>query len=334
MKTQEDFIPEGEGVACSTTWTLLPFCREFEKSNRSLFRKDGQGYLCEVLSGQNVSMAFCSPDRLLKNSEFELALPVGEVLSGPTSLAYLTMENCSEFKAKLAPRIRELKEIFNQANIAKSDDLRQSAQFIWDASKTLAEPRLNQVPYLNLNGGCGSYSTLARILYSLIFGSSAYETNEMRQGSGGSLEGHELELRQGNEALIKRSSFHSVIDLVELWTELTQLPFVASVLQKSRKNPKPGAKQFVVKAAELAQAKMKVEPSSYLPDIPPLNSQKQNIDLSLMWKNINYRLVSEDFRSLLFYLQMARPLIKKSMDDDTFKIKMIRWQERESLELS
>lgn len=334
MKILQDNTTVGTSLACSSALTLLPFCKEYERSSESLIRKEGQGTLSGLLSSHDVGMAFCSPDRLLKNSDFELALPVGEVITGPSNLAFLSIENCAEFKGKLATRLRDLKDIFQQANIGKSDDLRSASQYIWDASKTLAEPRFRHVPYLNLNGGCGSYATLARILYRLLFGNSAYETNEMMQGGSGSMQGVDLELRQGNEALLKRSNFNSVIDLVDIWSELTQMSFVASVLQKSKRNPTPLSKQAVVKAAELAQAKMKVEPSGYLPDIAPMNGQSQKVDLANVWKHVNYRLVSEDFRSLMFYLHLARPLVKKAMDDAAFKIKMIRWQERDAASMS
>ncbi|SME97003.1 MqnA/MqnD/SBP family protein [Pseudobacteriovorax antillogorgiicola] len=333
MKTLEENFPEGSVLGCSSGWTLVPFSREFEKQNPALVHRLGQEALSELLRDQDVSLVLCSPDRLIKDSEFELALPVGEVLVGSANLAYLTIENCDEFKSKLSPRISALKEIFSQANLQKSDDLRAAAAYIWDASKSLAEPRFKKIPFLNLNGGCGSYASLARILYRLLFGANAYETNEMMQGSAASFKGYQgvcLDLKQGREGLTKRSQYHSVIDLVDLWMELTEMPFVASVLQKGKRSPSQAAKQQVIQAAELAQARMKVEPSSYLPDIAPLNSQGQRIDLSGVWKQLNYRLVAEDFRSLMFYLHLAKPLLRKPMDDDAFKIKMIRWQEREA----
>ena len=73
---------------------------------------------------------------------------------------------------------------------------------------------------------------------------------------------------------------------------------------------------------------MKVEPSCYLPDILPLNAAGHGIDLSSLWKHLNYRLVAEDFLSLMLYLHFAKPLMKNPLDDDLFKIKMIRLQER------
>lgn len=324
---------ERPSLACSKGWGLLPFIREYGKWDRSLLECERQGDAQDQLSAHNVPLAFCSPDRLLKNHDLELAYPVGEVYDGPCGLAYFTTENCDLLKQRLAGRMAALKEIFSQSAIRRNDDSRMVANQIWDAVRTLVDPPSKRVPLLFLGSKGGPYTTLARVLYRLLFGAVAYESNERLQGSAGSFQpDRSMELKQGNEALAKRSQYHSVLDLIDLWHELTGMAFVGSVLQKSSRPSIPGSKHHILKAAELAQVRMKVEPSIYLPDIMPLNSLGQGIDLSSIWKHLSYRLIGEDFKSLMLFLNLARPLITKPREDDVFNIKMIRWQERRSLQ--
>ena len=101
MRLTNDSLDTGEGVACAASWSLLTFCQEFERTGEALRMGGSQLTPGGMLADQSVSLAFGSPDLLLRNGDFELALPVGEVLSGPANMAYLTIENCNEFKTTL-----------------------------------------------------------------------------------------------------------------------------------------------------------------------------------------------------------------------------------------
>ena len=288
MRFQEDRLSDGAVLACDSGWTMFPFSREFARSNQSLLLNSTQSQVGSLLSAHDVGLAFCSPERLLRNSDFELALPIGEVLTSSCQLAYLALEGegdeVEELKGYVSKRIEFLKEIFSQVGRRRYDDPRAASLLIWNECAVLEKPISFKVPTLRLPVACDSYTTLARMMYRLLFGVTAYESNERLLTSGGGYDTHDgvrLELKSGNDALVKRSQYYSVIDLIDLWWELTEEPFIASVLQKSKRAP-VRVSQLIVQAAELAQARMKVEPSNYLPDIVPLNCHGGAIDLSYL----------------------------------------------------
>src|SRR5690606_19495079 len=117
-----------------------------------------------------------------------------------------------------------------------------------------------------------------------------------------------LELLIGDEALIRRPSYAAVIDLSEAWLELTGLPFVFAVWQKSKGTLSPYWRECITEAAKLAQARMRVEPSVYLPDGEPGDILGHRIDLASYWKGISYHLGDAQMRGLLLFLCLARQL--------------------------
>ncbi len=326
---------DNHSLGCTSSWTSLPLFTEISRlGSWSLTRKDDFHSISQLLEKQNIKYGLCSVDRILMNPDFELALPVGVVLHGACSLAYFTEENCEELKKVLKPRIDSLKEIFDQANLSRSSDMREAAKFIWDASCNLVEPPIEQIPYIEFSGGCGLFTSLARVMYRLLFGKTSYNTNLMLQTrSKGGFQGSSdlrLDFRQGNDALAKKCNQRNSIDLIETWCDLTQLPFVSAVIQKSQKAHQGSSRLKLLECAELAQAKMKIDPVDYLPDIEPVNCNGQKIDLASVWKDITYRLNTEDLKSLLLFLNLARPLQKNVSDQELVSVKLLRWQQSDT----
>jgi predicted solute-binding protein len=323
-------------IGCSNSWSSHPLVQELEKyaPRFQLVRDDGAGLNKKLEQGE-VAMAFCPSISLVRHADFEMALPVGVAVEGGSALALWGLSNHHmHLKNVIDARIDALRDVFRWAQFHKTENLKQAMTVLQQGLAGLPVPRLETLPTMRLTPSASSWNVLARVLYRLIFGSEAYDSlQRLCNGSGhnwtgGGEDGPSLDLRIENEALQKRCSFRHYYDLGEMWRSITGLPFVANVLQKNRRNA-ANCRSSLAEVLELAQMRMQVEPCNYLPDILPRNCQQQSIDLCSMWKGVHYRLSGEDLRGLLVFLSLAKPIEKKAVEDESFTLKMLRWQQRE-----
>ena len=324
-------------IGCHNSWSSHPLVQELEKyapqyevikdDCSGLFKKLEQGDLC---------FAFCSSLSLVRQANFEVALPVGVAVDGASSLALWGIsQHHSYLKEIIDTRVEVLKKAFRQAQLHRSNNLKASVQKLSEDLAALPLPQLESLPTMKLVNSHSSWNALARLLYQLIFGPDSYAALVRKNESEGSAwsgvgeEGPCLDLRIENEALQKRCSFRHYYDLGELWSSITGLPFVASILLKNRQFSNQ-CRSSLAEVLELAQKRMQVEPCNYLPDMLPRNCQQQSIDLCSMWKTLHYRLGPEDMRGLLLFLSLVKPLEKKAFEDEAFTLKMLRWQQRDA----
>jgi predicted solute-binding protein len=156
---------------------------------------------------------------------------------------------------------------------------------------------------------------MARVLYRLWFGQRAFELNACSASQVRSLR-RPLELLIGDEALVRRSGFRAVIDIGEWWRELTDLPFVFAVWQSTTKKPLPPVwRQKIIEAAEIAQARMRMDPSYYLQDVQPVDASGRPLDLASYWKVIQYRLTPQHFMGLALFLALGRLVMPEQASD-------------------
>lgn len=324
-------------IGCLSDWTMLPLRKELQKLEGKVnIHLSSKTNMAKLLETSRVAVAPCSSICLIRNPKFELALPLGIALKGRTGALYVGLNNIdSDFIAELNQRIALLREIFSHANITKTKDIGHAAGFVWRALKELPEARFKKIPIFRFSRIRSSTDALARILYRMLFGASAYESNERINTAinGSSTRGYSNEfayILAGNEALQHRCQFSATIDLDQIWSQISGLPFVYSVWQRQNNHLNLNVNMKILKVAELAQVAMQVEPSSYLPDIIPLDSKEQPIDLASLWKCVSYSLGPEEMKGLLLFLNLARPLERIAVKDNAFAIKMIRMQQREN----
>lgn len=314
-------------IGCQNSWSSHPLMMELNKyAPRFIVSKDDCAGLYKKLDQGELQYAFCSSISLVRNADFEMALPVGVSVEGASGLAIWGLSSAqTQLKDVIDSRVKVLREIFRSVHITRATDLKGALQ---SASELLAKvpvPRLDSVPQLRLTGGASSWGTLSRIAYKLIFGCENYASlcRSPLDSSNPC-----IDFRVENEALTKRCSYSHLIDLSDLWYRMTGLPFVSSVLQKKRKTC--ACRSSMSDASELAEMRMQVEPCNYLPDMLPRNRHSQSIDLSSVWKHVSYRLSNEDIRSLQVFLYLAKPLEKKCLADSAFTLSMMRWQQKET----
>lgn len=326
MNTQEDISHQVAFLACPNRWTLLPFTHEFEKLGRSALCRGLSSSMPSMVCSHEAEVAFCSPEALLKSPDLELVSPIGEAFSSSCGSAYFVSSEAELTRPYVALRLEALKNVFSKFDFTSVSQMPELIERLYRQVDELPVPPASLVPQVDFFQGNGAFTALAKLVYRLLFGGEAYDIAcRMQVDEAARVQ---WDLRQGNDALTRRSQWHSVIDIVDIWHDLFKMPFVASVLLRSKKSLPAGSKQKLQQVAELAQAKMKVEPSVYLPDIIPNNSQGQAIDLSSLWRHVSYRLGKDHIQSLLLFLHLLQPLQKQALNDAEFRVKMIRWQER------
>ncbi len=327
MKSVSSLSAEPITVGCQNSWSSHPLMMELNKyAPRFVVQKDDCAGLYRKLDQGELQYAFCSSISLVRNAEFEMALPIGISVEGASGLAIWGLNGSQmQLKDVIDQRVKILREIFKSVQISKATDLKGALQHASELMSKVPLPRFTSVPQLRLTTGASSWGTLSRIAYKLIFGCENYE---MLCRSPLDTSNPCIDFRVENEALSKRCSYSHIIDLSELWYRMTGLPFVSSVLQKKRKTC--ACRSTLSEASELAEMRMQVEPCNYLPDMLPRNCHSQQIDLSSVWKHVSYRLSNEDIRSLQVFLYLAKPLEKKCLADSAFTLSMMRWQQKET----
>ena len=332
-----DYSPRGPSrvplaVGWISYWNLLPLRRELERLSSGELELV-RGHPSQVnrwLGDGRVDVAPSSSVCLLRHSHLEIAAPLGVASTGPVQSVYLGVRHEEAgLQGLLRSRQALLREVVRAAQSRYPGDARRQAALIFQGADELSPISLDQAPPLVVTPASASSSTLARLLYRLWFGESAYnfraaESTSAAASSSLSLK-QPLELLIGDEALAKRAAFRFVLDLGEIWRELTDLPFVFAIWQTTRKNLSQGWRQRLLDAAELAQARMHVEPSHYLPDMPTSDVQGRPIDLAAYWKCIHYRLTTAHFRGLALFLSLTRQLQPFAVDDQAV-VNLMRWE--------
>jgi len=314
-------------------WNLLPLRHELIKSWRGNVRLEGgaPSVVNRLLSDGRVSLAPCSSICLLLSPSHELALPLGVASHGAVQSVYLAVPPGSEeLLSYLQERQRAIRFIVSNAVASGSEDFRLLATTIEKAVRLLPGAPAHLLPAVQLTAASASSAMLARVLYWLWFGPAAFDalisSDQHSLRLSFSTTRRPLQLIIGDEALVQRSQFQTVLDLGEVWRDLTGLPFVFAVWQRSAGQSVPvGWRNRILEAAELAQARMKVEPSVYYPDAMPRNEAGREIDLASYWRGIDYQIGPVQMQGLLLYLSLVRTLLHPRVDDQVV-VKMMRWQ--------
>ena len=279
-----------------------------------------------LLAEGSIDLAPCSSVCLAFLPENEMSIPYGMVSKGKVQSVYIGLRHEHQYIYEfIEERTLLLKTLWHSFFL--SEDIRTSTDKIW--SQLIQLPgAVFLPPQLKLTGNSASSSVLSRLLYIMWFGHRNYlesaehgRISETPFGTDTS-----IELLIGDEALERRSQFPFIIDLGQNWWDITGLPFVFAVWQS--RGPL-GGNPFIsklTKAADLAEIRMKLEPSFYYPEVSPLDHAGRQIALAEYWKHISYRLGQEEFMGLLAFLGLAR-LFRPVERSDQILLKMVRLQE-------
>ncbi len=311
---------------------LLPLRHELERSSGGEieFHRGTPSQVNRWLSEGKVSLAPSSSVCLVKNSSHEIAFPLGIASNGPVQSVYIGLPQVEAGGLLEVIRTRQamLREIVRQGMQRYDNDVRKLSSYIFKTAQALPPVDIDMAPPLAVTPASATSANMARILYKLWFGEAAYE---QRAAEGSAMAANSQSLRKpmevliGDEALQRRPSFRSVIDIGEAWRDLTDLPFVFAVWQTTKKTLSPYWRQKMFEAAELAQARMHVEPCHYFPERPLVDCNGHPIDLGAYWKGLQYRLGPAHFKGLALFLAMSRCLQPFASDDQAV-VNIMRWQ--------
>lgn len=311
-------------------WNLLPLKTELERQYGGMLsmHRGTPEQVNRWLSEGKVVAAPSSSVCLVRNGRHEIAFPLGIASQGTVASVYFGLQHEELHVLEIIrERQRMVRELFRQGLAKHGGDARKLAAFIWRAAATLPPVDQEIPPPIALTPASATSAALGRILYRLWFGEAA---SELRTGGAASAAlalstRRPMELLIGDEALVRRPQFRAVVDLGEAWRELTDLPFVFAVWQTAGHSLPPYWRQRMFEAAELAQARMRVEPSHYFPDMPVTDVNGHPIDLGHYWKHIHYRLGPAHFKSLALFLSLARLLDPEKVEDDAIA-NIMRWE--------
>lgn len=315
-------------------FNLLPLRLEIERTlgNEVKLLKGQPTQVNRWLAEGRVSLAPCSSVCLLKNSQLDIAIPLSVSAYGPVASVYLSfhLEDMETWEL-IRQRHNMLKEIFKLAQSRWDTDARRFADSIFKHADELPPVPLEYIPQIQLTPASATSASLLRVFFRLWFGESAYETRmapvmSQNQSSNSSFtDRRPCELLIGDEALAKRPHYRAVLDFGDLWRDLTDLPFVFAVWQFNKRTISPYWKQKLLEAAELAQARMRVEPSHYIPERAFLDVNGRPVDLASYWKLIQYRMTPQHFKGLALFLALVRNLSPDLFDHQAV-VNMTRWE--------
>jgi len=314
-------------------WNLLPLQHELQRlSGGSIKMVTGHPTAVNRwLSDGTVHLAPASSITLLKTKSLELALPLGIASDGPVLSVYLGLHrHHEEFLEFISKRQRELSARFMEAKGLLGGDQRQTARRIWSAAR--AERPSVSMPRLHLASASAASAALTRLLINLWIGESqaahvmTQATTAKEDVSELAVDDHPIELVIGDEALQRRHEFWRVLDLGQVWQDLTGLPFIFGLWQTSSKILPPTLRHMIAEAGSIAQARMRVEPQAFFPENPVYGGDGNPVDLAAYWRVIQYRLGDRHMRSLLLYFSLYLEICGRP-DQEQASERFVRWNQ-------
>ncbi|MBI2602887.1 MAG: hypothetical protein HYW48_07520 [Deltaproteobacteria bacterium] len=308
-------------------WNLLPFRHELS-FNRGMSIELKTGHPTAVNKWLSEGAIHLAPSSsiCLNMPGFEMSLPMGVASDGAVKSVFLGLHTEHlPLLPILEEREKVVRDIFLQAQSSQQFDARQVSQIAWEAVKSLPSFPITECPSIVLPPASASSVGLAKFLYNIWFGCEAYKFMAGRNFAKLYNDKKPIELVIGDEALIKRPRFAKILDLGEFWKDLTGLPFVYAVWQ-SKGLCLNGWRKKILEVGELAEQKMHLDASDYLPSLEPKDESGNSISLSEYWKGIKYKLGPEEFRGLLAFLCLSRKISDRPLDHE-IAVKLLRWQD-------
>jgi len=278
-----------------------------------------------LLSEGQIDLAPCSSVCMALIPDYELAIPSGMVSRGKVMSVYLGLRHEHQMIYEfVSDRIMLLRSLW--LSVYQGEDVRSSMDKLWDKILSFPAPMIVP-PQVKLTSASATSSVLTRLLYVMLFGPRNYHDAVSHERIGEKPFGNDtpIELLIGDEALEKRATFPFILDLGQLWWDITRLPFVYAAWQ-CKGTFQSNLKSRILKAAELAEMRMKIEPAAYLPDVMPSDLMGKELPITEYWKNISYRIGAEEMKGLLSFLCLSKKLRSVEKSDEIL-LKIVRMQE-------
>ena len=343
-------------------WNLLPMRLELQRLwGRELRLVCGTPrQINRCLLAHEVAVAPASSVCLLNNLQLNMALPLGVACDGQVRSVYLGFgAGQQELKQAIVARTAVLAHFCRETVAVYGHDLRGMARairtqaastrfartdflplsssrftrtdflplsssrftrtdFLPLSSSRLAEP----LPLFKLSPHSATSNALLHVFYQLWFGEESYRYFAEHVPYEHDAQ---VQLLIGDEALRAAEKFPDTLDLGKIWKDMTGLPFVFAVWQAHTPLSETW-RHRLLDAAELATARMRVEPSDYLTQVENCGA----VNLADYWQHIYYTLRGRELKSLYLFLNLYRLLTAQHEADEAISTRLVRWEEQAS----
>jgi chorismate dehydratase len=256
-----------------------------------------------------VDLAPASSIAMLHDSKLKMAIPVGIASEGPVQSVYIGLQSeHRDFYDFIQFRQQTLSPIFRDfvENLDIEPGLQNLRRF---ARESLSEV---QVPNLRLTPASAASAALTEVLLYLWCGdecaaqtmSIARQAQTLGECKQTTL-ARPMELVIGDEALKRRHEFWQVLDLGQIWYQLTGLPFVFGLWQTADDTLPKELLDLVMRAATMSEKKMRATPEIYFPIDFPVALDGSAVDLRSYWSVIQYGLTPRHLKSLSIYYRLV-----------------------------
>lgn len=283
-----------------------------------------------MATGLSQNAALVAPTQifsLLKAKPFRPAAPVGLAYLGSSPGCYFAVRDANpRLSAYIQARLKWLKATFEAKAKHQLTSPRDAMSWLWQrASENDPSDELKGMkPRLIPGSASSDHRDLATAFYHLLFGPKAASEQQIIEaarvqpvaGPGEvAIEFHWHDLSGGQPAQPS-----VMLELGEIWQAITNLPFVMSVWQCQEPVAAPIA-QRLMQAAQLAEAKMKIDPAAYFND----GQAPIGRNLAALWQRTRYLLGEDDFLSLQLLGQLLQ-LFRHRSDHD-FYLRSSQWSD-------
>lgn len=303
-------------------WNMLPMRLELAR----LWPRDVELILGtpreinDKLLQRQVDIAPSSSICLLNNLNLDMALPLGVACDGQVGSVYLGFpERHPILLEKITARTRLLAHLCRETIVDGGDNFRAIARQVIDIALSLPPMQLTELPRFRASPHSATSNALVRLCYLLWFGNDNYLRHYASHlpTSGRP----QAQIVIGDEALRAVEHFEQIIDLGEIWKKISGLPFVFAVWQ-SYKPLTSLWQRRLFQTAELASAKMRTDPSSYLQEL----FDDHGVDIGEYWQRIYYFIRTRELQSLYLFLNLCHLLPDTATASDSLASRLVRWE--------
>lgn len=266
-----------------------------------------------------VDLAPASSIAMLRDPKLKMAVPIGIASDGPVQSVYIGLQSeHRDFYDFIQFRQQTLSPIFREfvENLDLEPGVRKLRRF---ARESLSEA---PVPNLRLTPASAASAALTEVLLYLWCGddcaaqtmSIARQTQALGECKQTTL-ARPMELVIGDEALKRRHEFWQVLDLGQVWYQLTGLPFVFGLWQTTDEALPTELLDTVMRAATMSEEKMRITPEIYFPSDFPVALNGTAVDLRSYWGVIQYGLTPRHLKSLSIYYRLVAEITRDDSKD-------------------
>lgn len=334
-QTSEAALPQLADAYSFAAPMLLPLNQELRASEPPLkLHVTASAAMAGSLQQNLAILAPCPIFSLLGARPFMPAAAVGLSFLGRSPSCFFGLREAHpRLTAFINSRLRWLKATYEAKAKQQLASPREAIQQLWTSASEndpIAELQGMQ-PKLVLRSQTADQRDMATAFYRLIFGSSAADQQLIIEAAGVqpiagqgevAIEFHWLSSCAQHGGQANSTSFKQVFELGELWQQITALPFVLALWQRNGPaQPQLNAK--LRRAAQLAETKMKIEPSAYFGEASPNTRNIQQ--LTQLWRQTRYLLNSDDFLGLQLLGQLLQ--LSRQKPDYDFYLRASRWND-------